>query len=313
MRCACGYDDHGTGDSAHFCVVASPVQGACKGSATCTGTAVASERCADCSPVQGAASASGEAKGTAVKPWRERHAESIGVLPPMHYADAEIADWRALAERAQAQPSAIEYDRIVKADERAMRAVDALDGMGFTYDDEIGWLPPAPEQEAAQVERECTCPSGNGSLAWPCPQHPPGDVMRPFGAPAGQHDAIAEARARLEAKWDAEGDCGSCGWHAALYEHNVEDSEIAEALEKNGGILELSCVSKDDDDSASHRGVKINIAAPPEQSAAGGSREGRDGCTKSGASSTAFDDQYAEDPTGAANTNQPEGVAGEQA
>lgn len=31
------------------------------------------------------------------------------------------------------------------ARERAARAIDALDGMGFTYDEEIGWLPPVPD------------------------------------------------------------------------------------------------------------------------------------------------------------------------
>lgn len=35
-----------------------------------------------------------------IKPWRVRHAESIGVQPPMHYADAEIADLRAALARA---------------------------------------------------------------------------------------------------------------------------------------------------------------------------------------------------------------------
>lgn len=31
------------------------------------------------------------------------------------------------------------------ATEKEARALDALDGMGFTYDREIGWLPPAAQ------------------------------------------------------------------------------------------------------------------------------------------------------------------------
>lgn len=31
--------------------------------------------------------------------------------------------------------------------------------------------------------------------------------------------AVQAARQRLEERWDAQGDCGSCGWHAALHGH----------------------------------------------------------------------------------------------
>ena len=71
-------------------------------------------------------------------------------------------------------------------------------------------------------------------------------------------EQITEARKTLEAKWDDEGQCGSCGWHALLYEHDVEDCDIAEALDGDG-ILRLGCRSKDDEDSWNHRGVKICI------------------------------------------------------
>jgi hypothetical protein len=74
-------------------------------------------------------------------------------------------------------------------------------------------------------------------------------------------EKIAAARAKLEAKWDDEGDCGSCGWHACLYEHHVSDEDIQSALEDDAGWLHLSCISKDWDegDRCSHRGIKVYI------------------------------------------------------
>ena len=61
-------------------------------------------------------------------------------------------------------------------------------------------------------------------------------------------------------KWtfNQEGDCASCGWHALLGEHAVEDGDIADALDGDG-ILRLGCLSKNDEDRGSHRGVKIYI------------------------------------------------------
>lgn len=73
---------------------------------------------------------------------------------------------------------------------------------------------------------------------------------------------VNAARKRLEAQWDTDGDCCSCGWHAALYEHQVEDWEIANSLDTNNGIIELPCQSKDAEDRYSHRGVKISIKSP---------------------------------------------------
>lgn len=73
-------------------------------------------------------------------------------------------------------------------------------------------------------------------------------------------ETIKAARAELERKWDAEGECGSCGWHAALYEHDVEDWELVFAIE-HGGRLELGCLSKDDDQASRHRGVVIILEA----------------------------------------------------
>lgn len=77
-------------------------------------------------------------------------------------------------------------------------------------------------------------------------------------ADAVSAETIARARAELERRWSAEGECGSCGWHAALYEHDVTDDDIVEAI-GNGGRLELGCRSKDDEDAWSHRGVRITL------------------------------------------------------
>lgn len=78
---------------------------------------------------------------------------------------------------------------------------------------------------------------------------------------------IRDAQARLEQNWDSDGDCGSCGWHALLSEHDVSDDDIAYALD-NGGWLELGCRSKDADDADTHRGVRIFIGKAVSQEAA---------------------------------------------
>ena len=71
-------------------------------------------------------------------------------------------------------------------------------------------------------------------------------------------EQIANARAELERRWDGEGECGSCGGHAALYEHHVTDDDLAEAL-RNGGLLELGCQNYEDGDPVGHRGVVIRL------------------------------------------------------
>lgn len=72
-------------------------------------------------------------------------------------------------------------------------------------------------------------------------------------------EQITAARALLEQRWNAEGACGSCGWHAALYEHDVDDAMLAEALDNDDGVLRMPCQS-DDGDAYSHRGVRIRVA-----------------------------------------------------
>lgn len=74
-------------------------------------------------------------------------------------------------------------------------------------------------------------------------------------------EAISEARKILVSKWDAEGDCQSCGWHACLYEHDITDEDVADALDNNNGELELACQNYEYGDPVGHRGVKIKINA----------------------------------------------------
>lgn len=69
-------------------------------------------------------------------------------------------------------------------------------------------------------------------------------------------EQIAKARAELERRWNDEGECGSCGWHAALYEHDVDDDDLAEAI-NDGGCLELGCRNHEFGDPIGHRGVVI--------------------------------------------------------
>lgn len=70
---------------------------------------------------------------------------------------------------------------------------------------------------------------------------------------------IKAARKILESNWDSQGSCNSCGWHGGLYQYDVWDEDIVEALENNKGWLELGCVNKDDEGSGIHRGIKIFI------------------------------------------------------
>lgn len=44
------------------------------------------------------------------------------------------------------------------------------DGAYVLYDDHVAAL--AQQAGAGQEEYVCTCPSGDGSLRWPCPRHP---------------------------------------------------------------------------------------------------------------------------------------------
>lgn len=47
-----------------------------------------------------------------------------------------------------------------------------------------------------RVEGDCTCPSGDGSLRWPCPVHPP-EAQPVAGAAA---EVIEEMRSRMSSR-----------------------------------------------------------------------------------------------------------------
>lgn len=71
-------------------------------------------------------------------------------------------------------------------------------------------------------------------------------------------DNIDTLRLRLARRWDAEGACRSCGWHALLSEYDTGDADLDEALRMRGGLLWLPCLSKNEDGS-DHRGVSIDL------------------------------------------------------
>ena len=71
-------------------------------------------------------------------------------------------------------------------------------------------------------------------------------------------EQLERAYKLLKDRWANEGGCASCGWHAELGEHFFDDVDVATALEGNG-VLHLNCVSPDDEDSHSHRGVKVSL------------------------------------------------------
>lgn len=161
---------------------ASPVQGAasapacpdCKGTrghekelSSTSGTWVP---CPTCCPPDAATSSASGAKGAAVKPWQER-AKEAGDFPAfsaeglVKHMQAEIVDWRALAERAQAaQPSGAVAlaDRLAKLSDEAeaKRSAEENPHMERIYlgareayrvAADLARATPAPEQEAAQV------------------------------------------------------------------------------------------------------------------------------------------------------------------
>jgi hypothetical protein len=72
-------------------------------------------------------------------------------------------------------------------------------------------------------------------------------------------EQIDSARERLESEFARNGECKSCGWHAALYEHGVSDASIEWALDHNDGELRISCIGPYSDEGPMHRGTTIYI------------------------------------------------------
>jgi hypothetical protein len=64
------------------------------------------------------------------------------------------------------------------------------------------------------------------------------------------------ARQRIEENWDDIGACRSCGFHALLREHNLDDYEIENALNTDG-MIELLC--QNEDGGSDHRGIRFNL------------------------------------------------------
>lgn len=63
-------------------------------------------------------------------------------------------------------------------------------------------------------------------------------------------------RERIQEVWSEQGECRSCGWHAALYEYADEDFVV------DGPVVHMPCLNSDVDDAYTHRGVRVTL--PPE-------------------------------------------------
>lgn len=63
----------------------------------------------------------------------------------------------------------------------------------------------AEHPEQAEGALRCTCPSGNGSLQWPCPEH--------SGGAQGEREAFEAYRDRRNAQLESEGHKPGSKWH----------------------------------------------------------------------------------------------------
>lgn len=82
-------------------------------------------------------------------------------------------------------------------DEQAMRAaleaaLSHAAGQEVEYPECTGDPADCPENEGHGCCKTCTCPSGDGSLLWPCPAHPP-----ERGEATGDTTTFSDAWARL--------------------------------------------------------------------------------------------------------------------
>lgn len=81
-------------------------------------------------------------------------------------------------------------------------------------DQVIGFTPPT-DCRAAMLKQTCTCPSGDGSLRWPCPDHPP-EPLRTSTVPDGWKLVPVDAtRAMIDAARRVEED-GYDAMHKAM-------------------------------------------------------------------------------------------------
>ncbi|KFC61924.1 hypothetical protein [Massilia sp. LC238] len=120
------------------------------------------------------------ANKTTLKTWRER----IGARPdfPLHAPtdveramEAEIAELRASIEDVR-RVGALMANTMFNLGQKAgtvvdQRLADSMREMQRAWDVAVRTAPRAVQQAA------CTCPSGDGSLRWPCPAHSPACVL----------------------------------------------------------------------------------------------------------------------------------------
>lgn len=71
--------------------------------------------------------------------------------------------------------------------------------------------------------------------------------------------SIDEAEHLVRERWAEEGQCASCGWHAALSEYGpLADSMTINHKKRR---VELACLAEDRVDNSRHRGVRIYFDA----------------------------------------------------
>ena len=109
--------------------------------------------------------------------WFERLSRARVTQQPLCVPGGAVVIWRmdlawAVAELLQLRA----YRDLIRAkdDRRAVAAstTDSSKQTGEDPDEIIGH-----NGYGGPIMRKCTCPSGDGSLRWPCPQHPPGDMQ----------------------------------------------------------------------------------------------------------------------------------------
>lgn len=115
------------------------------------------------------------------------------------YRTLQAALWKLAATQPEAQPQWQPIETAPKDEAVLLYGAKRLEmcvGMnhsrdGWVTDTTSEWmsmytpthwmpLPAAPSAQAPQ----CTCPSGDGSLRWPCPVHPPSAQAEPYRCPA---------------------------------------------------------------------------------------------------------------------------------
>lgn len=114
--------------------------------------------------------------------WFERLCRARAVQQPLPVPDQAAVVWRSDLVRAVAELIQLrayrDFIRAKDARGAAAPSTTAANAQAGEDPDEIighnGYGGP--------IMRKCTCPSGDGSLRWPCPQHAPEDMQKGGGA-----------------------------------------------------------------------------------------------------------------------------------